>query len=569
MPSPSKREIAQILEDIGLLLELKGESPFKSQAYYNAARTIEGTTDDLAGLVATGRIRELKGIGQALADKLVELVGTGRLAYYEELKRSVPDGLVEMRAIAGMGPKKILAVWQQLGITTVGELEYACIENRLVGLPGFGQKTQDKIRHGILQFKKQQGFQLFANAIGEAQALLAACRSMPGVRQVELVGDLRRCMEIAHTIELVVAADRPDSVAQAIAALGLIHDLVQEGQVLRGRSALGLAMVVHVARALSPHLLLAKTGNDRHLAQLKARAEARGFTWNLDENRGPLSPPAEKEADLYRALDLPWIEPELREGLGEIEAAERGDLARLVAPQDIQGIFHNHTTASDGSATLEEMVEEARGLGYRYIGISDHSQSAFYAHGLKEDRIREQHAAIDALRKRVSDMLILKGIEADILADGTMDYPDEVLATFDFVIASVHSRFNLPEEEQTARVVRALANPHVTMLGHPTGRLLLSREGYRIDMARVIRAAKEQRKIIEINANPHRLDLDWRLCATVKAQGVKVSINPDAHALEGLQDVPFGVNVARKGGLSVTDVVNTLEPTEIAAALRH
>ena len=569
MPSPTKREIAQILEDIGLLLELKGESPFKSQAYYNAARTIEGTTDNLAELSATGRIRELKGIGQALADKLAELVGTGRLAYYEELKRSVPPGLVEMRAIVGMGPKKILAVWQQLGITTVGELEYACIENRLVGLPGFGQKTQDKIRQGILQFKKRQGFHLFANAIREAQGLIDACRSVSDVRQVELVGDLRRCMEIAHTIELVAAADRPDSIAQAIAALGLVHNVAEEGNVLRGRSAMGLTVAIHVARLISPHLLLAKTGNEQHLARLRSRAEARGLTWNLNGDEGTLSPPAEKEADLYRALDLPLIEPELREGLGEIEAAERGDLARLVTAQDIQGIFHNHTTASDGSATLDEMVEEARRLGYRYIGISDHSQSAFYAHGLKEDRIREQHAAIDALRKRVSGILIFKGIEADILADGTMDYPDDVLAAFDFVIASVHSRFNLPEEEQTARVVRALANPHVTMLGHPTGRLLLSREGYRITMTRVIEAAKEHRKILEINANPHRLDLDWRLCASVKAQGVKVSINPDAHAVEGLQDVPFGVNVARKGGLSITDVTNTLEPAEIAAALKH
>lgn len=569
MASPTKREIAQILEDIGLLLELKGESPFKSQAYYNAARTIEGTTEDLVQLVATGRIRELKGIGQALADKLTELVRTGRLPYYEELKRSVPAGLVEMRAIAGMGPKKILAVWQQLGITTVGELEYACIENRLVGLPGFGSKTQDKIKQGILQFKKRQGFQLYATAIAEARALMAACRSASGIRQVDLVGDLRRRMEIADTIELVVATDRPDSVGQALAAHGLDDRFVEEGPVLRGRSALGLAVVIHVVRVLSPHLLLAKTGSAQHLTQLKARAEARRLTWNLEEDGGPLSPPAETEADLYRALDLPLIQPELREGLGEIEAAERGELAHLVTSQDIQGIFHNHTTASDGSATLEEMVEEACRLGYRYIGISDHSQSAFYAHGLKEDRIREQHAAIDALRKRVSGILILKGIEADILADGTMDYPDEVLATFDFVIASVHSRFNLPEEEQTSRVVRALAHPHVTMLGHPTGRLLLSREGYRIDMARVIRAAKEHGKILEINANPHRLDLDWRLCPSAKAQGVKVSINPDAHAVEGLQDVPFGVNVARKGGLSVTDVVNTLEPAEIAAALKQ
>jgi DNA polymerase (family 10) len=268
-------------------------------------------------------------------------------------------------------------------------------------------------------------------------------------------------------------------------------------------------------------------------------------------------------------LGLPFIPPELREGLEEIELAEAGWLKPLVEATHIRGIFHNHTTASDGSASLEEMVEAAKALGYRYIGISDHSQSAFYANGLKEDRIREQHAAIDALRARVSGITVFKGIEADILADGSMDYPDDVLARFDFVIGSVHSRFNLPEEEQTTRVLRALANPHVTMLGHPTGRLLLSREGYRIDMKKVIEAAKEHRKVIEINANPHRLDLDWTLCRYARAQGVKVSINPDAHATEGLRDVPFGVNVARKGGLTPADVVNTLGPEEILPALRQ
>ncbi len=281
-----------------------------------------------------------------------------------------------------------------------------------------------------------------------------------------------------------------------------------------------------------------------------------------------MAPTADSEEALYAALGLPYIEPELREGLDEIEAAAAGRLKPLVQAGQIQGVFHNHTTASDGSASLEEMVAAARELGYRYIGISDHSQSAFYAHGLKEDRIREQHAAIDALRKRASGIAIFKGIEADILPDGSMDYPDEVLARFDFVIGSVHSRFNLSEEEQTSRVLRALSNPFVTMLGHPTGRLLLSREGYRIDMKRVIDAAGCHGKVVEINANPHRLDLDWRLCRYAKAQGVKVSINPDAHATEGLEDVPFGVNMARKGGLEASDVVNTLGPEEILPALR-
>lgn len=562
-----KHQIAAMLEEIGLLLELKGESPFKSNAYYNAARTIEAQPEDIAELVASGRIRELKGIGTALAEKLAELVGTGRLRYYEELKASVPEGLLEMTTIPGMGPKKIMAVWQQLGITTVGELEYACVENRLVGLPGFGQKTQEKIMQGILQLKKRRGYHLYANVVGEAEQIAEALAATPGVRQVEVVGELRRRMEIVRSIELLVAAERPDRVLEALGRMESFGGLRREGAVVSGKSGLGLPVLVSVAPEIAAHTLLSATGSQAHLDMLAARAVRMGVRWNLDPQAGELAPEAASEAALYEVVGLPFIEPELREGMGEIEAAEARRLGSLVEPRHIQGVFHNHTTYSDGSASLEDMVAAAKELGYRYIGISDHSQSAFYANGLKEDRIREQHAAIDALRKRVTGIAIFKGIEADILADGSMDYPDDVLARFDFVIASVHSRFNLSEEEQTARVIRALSNPYVTMLGHPTGRLLLSREGYRIDMKRVIDGAKQHGKVIEINANPHRLDLDWRLCAYAKAQGVKVSINPDAHAPDGLRDVPFGVNVARKGGLSPADVVNTLGPDEILPVL--
>jgi DNA polymerase (family 10) len=369
---------------------------------------------------------------------------------------------------------------------------------------------------------------------------------------------------------------------EGLAELALHHPLRAEeqrvpgsgqaltGNVITGKSPVGVSVSVTVWEEVTPHRLLAATGNDAHLALLSARASRMNVPWDLaGEVSGMPAPEADSEAALYAALGLPYIEPELREGLDEVEAAEAGRLAPLVRASQIQGVFHNHTTYSDGAASLEEMVASAKALGYRYIGISDHSQSAFYANGLKEDRIREQHAAIDALRKRVSGIAVFKGIEADILPDGSMDYPDEVLARFDFVIGSVHSRFNLSEAEQTARVVRALANPFVTMLGHPTGRLLLSREGYRIDMKRVIEAAQEHGKVIEINANPHRLDLDWRLCRSIHAQGVKVSINPDAHDTEGLADVPFGVNVARKGGLTAPDVVNTLGPEEILSVLRR
>ncbi|MEW6542265.1 MAG: DNA polymerase/3'-5' exonuclease PolX [Nitrospirota bacterium] len=563
-----KREIAGVLEEIGLLLELKGESPFKSKAYYNAARVIETLTEDVDALVASGRIRELPGIGQALAEKLAELVGTGRLAYYEELKRTVPPGLVEITVIPGLGPKKIQTLWTQLGITTVGELEYACVENRLVGLPGFGQKTQEKIQQGILQLKKRQGWHLYATALGETRRIIEALRNAAGVRRVEAVGDLRRCLEVVRSIEVLVGAARPASVLDGLRQVGGIGDLASSGAAITGKSPLGVPVRVEIVDDITPQLLMARTGSEAHLRALAERAARLRVPWSLDlDAAGQKVPEADSEEDLYRVLGLPFIEPELREGLGEIEAAEAGRLERLVEARDIQGVFHNHTTDSDGSASLEEMVASAKALGYRYIGISDHSQSAFYANGLKEDRVRAQHAAIEALRKRVSGIAVFKGIEADILPDGTMDYPDEVLARFDFVIGSVHSRFNLSEEEQTARVVRALAHPYVTMLGHPTGRLLLSREGYRIDMTRVLDAARDCGKVVEINANPHRLDLDWRLCSYAKAQGVKVSINPDAHATDGLEDVPFGVNVARKGGLTAADVVNTLGAEEILPAL--
>lgn len=562
-----QRAIARLFDEIGMLLELKGESAFKSNAYYNAARVLEGLPGNLGDWVASGRIREVKGIGQALADKLVELVATGRLAYYEELQRTVPKGLLEMAGIPGMGPKKIQAVWRQLGITTVGELGYACIENRLVGLQGFGQKTQEKIRAGIVQLKKRRGYHLYAAVIGEAERIRAALASLTEVRQAELVGDVRRRMEVLSAVDLLIETERPELVLRALSEVDGVTSCNQDGDLVTAKSAVGVLILVRMCGQLTPHALLAATGSQAHLDALAKRAAQRNVPWDLVGERGEPQPSAESEEALYGALGLPFVAPEMREGLGEIESAETGTLETLVEFDQIQGIFHNHTTDSDGSATLEEMVLAAQARGYRYIGISDHSQSAFYANGLKEDRVREQHAAIDALRSRLSGIAVFKGIEADILADGALDYPDEVLARFDFVIASVHSRFNLPEEEQTARVIRALSNPHVTMLGHPTGRLLLSREGYRIDMPRVIGAARQYGKCIEINANPHRLDLDWRFCSLAKAQGVIMSINPDAHAVSGLDDVQFGIHVARKGGLGAASILNTAPLEDIVKTL--
>jgi DNA polymerase (family 10) len=562
-----KHQVARILEDIAVLLDLKGESPFKSMAYSNAAREIESSPEDVTALVTSGRLRDLKGIGRALAERIGELVTTGRLAYYDELKASVPPGLVEMTAIPGLGPKKILAVWQKLGITTIGELEYACIENRLVGLPGFGEKTQEKIKQGLLQHKKCRGFHLFAAVAPEARRIVEALRTHSAVRDVHVVGELRRCMEILCSIDLLVAGDDPHGIGEVVGRVEGLSEVQQSGTRFTIQSAIGVPVRVTVMPRVTPYALLGATGSAEHVAALASRAARMGVPWQI-EGEGGAGSEADSEEALYAQVGLPFIPPELREGLGEIDWAEAGELRPLVDAREIQGVFHTHTTASDGSATLEEMVLAAKEQGFRYIGISDHSQSAFYANGLKEDRIREQHAAIDALRNRIQGIRIFKGIESDILANGALDYPDAVLAAFDFVIGSVHGRFNLSEEEQTLRLVRAMANPYLTMLGHPTGRLLLSREGYRVDMKRIIDAAKEHAKIIEVNANPHRLDLDWRFCRYARSRGVKVSINPDAHATGGLADVPFGVNVARKGGLTASDVINTRGPDEILSAMK-
>jgi DNA polymerase (family 10) len=467
---------------------------------------------------------------------------------------------MEMVEVPGLGPKKIKAIYENLGIGSMGELEYACIENRLVGLPGFGQKTQEKILAGIRQFKRHQGFHLYANVVEEADLILEAVRGARGVVHAGLAGEFRRVLEVVQSITLVVAGLQPKVLE---AALRSVPDVTQveyqpDSNTVTARSPQGLPVTVKLVDVADYGWeLLHATGSPEHVEAITKRLHARGATLR-----------AESEEAIYAAAGLPFIPPELREGHGEIELAERGCLPALIEAGQIQGIFHNHTLYSDGSATVEQMVEAARSLGYRYIGISDHSQSAFYANGLKEDRVRTQQAEINAVQKKFPDIRIFKGIEADILVDGAMDYPDEVLATFDFVIASVHSRFNLSEEDQTRRICRALANPYVTMLGHATGRLLLSRDGYRVDLHKVLDAAAAHNKIVEINANPHRLDLDWRLCGYAKEKGVKFSINPDAHSTDGLEVVPFGVNVARKGGVTANDVVNTLPADAMAAQLQ-
>jgi DNA polymerase (family X) len=556
-----KREIVQILEEIGTLLELQGESPFKSRAYFTGARVIAGLdTPHLHELAHGGKLQTLKGIGTALADKIRELVTTGHLTYYETLKQQVPAGLLEMLTIPGMGPKKVKATHDQLGITTVGELEYACHENRLVDLPGFGRKTQENILKGIDRLKQHRGQYLCHEAMRAAQQMLEFLTTTQMTIRVALAGSLRRRQEIIEQVDLLASTSQADRLRTAVAKWPLVEAvLADESTHMSVRLQTGVKAGVHLTDdAAFPFALHALTGNQTYLAAIQEHAKKRGYSLDADGlRRGHEQVACREEAEIFSALGLRYIPPELREGLGEVEAAERGTLPRLIGEQDIQGVFHVHSTWSDGMATIEEMVRTAQGLGYRYVGLSDHSQSARYANGLDPDRVHEQQRVIDRLNDTLDGITILKGSEVDILPDGSLDYPDDLLSQMDFVVASVHSRFNMPQEEMTARIIRAMHNPYVTMIGHLTGRLLLAREGYAVDIDAIIAAAIRLGVIIELNANPHRLDLDWRHLRAAHAQGLLTSINPDAHSPEGLRDVTYGVGIARKGGLTSEHVLNT------------
>lgn len=474
---------------------------------------------------------------------------------------------MHLLSIPGLGPKKVMKIYEALGIATVGELEYACHENRLMGLEGFGARSQEKILEGIAYLKKSQGQFHVDFALREGVALLEQVRQFQGVARAELAGSLRRHKETVKDIDLVAASDRPGPLMDFFASLPQVETVIAKGAT---KTSIRLASGINAdLRVVSPEefpfALMYLTGSKEHNTAMRGIAKRAGYKLNeygLFKGEDRLVP-CRSEEEIFEKLGMAYIPPELREDQGEIHAASAGTLPRLIAASDLRGLLHAHTRWSDGGASLEAMARQAQTLGYAYLGISEHSRSARYAHGLAIEQVREQQEEIERLNRQYRGFRILKGIEADILADGSLDYPDEVLETFDFVIASIHSRFQVPKEEMTRRVVRALENPYATILGHPTGRLLLSREGYPIDMEAVIEAAALRGVAIELNAHPYRLDLDWRLCRRAKERGVMIAVNPDAHSLDGLQDTVYGVGVARKGWLEKDDVLNALSLEEI------
>ena len=564
--------IARILDEMGTLLEVQGENPFRCRAYHNVSQALKALPNDLSGLIADGTLAEVPGVGETMLKKIVELATTGRLEAYETLRRTTPTGLVALLRVPGLGPKKIKVLHDTLRVESLADLRAAADSGAIAGLKGFGEKTQAKILEGITFIESTGDRVLLSTARRLVAPVIGAVRAHPDVIRAEVCGSLRRGKETIGDLDILFSATDPAPILDHFVKLPEVAGVLAHGPTKASVRLLDgvqcdLRGVTDSQFAFALHYF---TGSKEHNIAMRRRALAQGRTLNEYALAGPQGAIAcVTEADLFAALGLAEIPPELREGEGEMEAAEAGALPVLVTRAELTGTFHCHTDWSDGGATLEEMAEAALAAGLHYLGIADHSKSAGYAGGLSIARVQEQWEAIDALNARYKGKFrLFKGTECDILLDGALDYPDELLDGFDYVVASVHSSFGMPAAEMTARLVKAVSNPRVTMLGHPTGRLLLARDGYAVDLDAVIAAASKAGTMIEINANPHRLDLDADHCRKAKAQGVMIVINPDAHSTGGLDDLEYGVGVARRGWLGADDVFNTRSLKSVAAALK-
>ena len=568
--------IAETLEEIATLLELSGENPFKVRAYANGARALETLTEDLDTLIAQGKLKGHQGIGQGLADAITQLRQEGKLAFLEELRASLPPGLMEILKIPGLGPKKVRALWQLLEITDLAALQLACADGRVAELKGFGSKTQDNILAGIRNREAYGRRHLWLGVQSIVGGILTGLRALPGVERAEAAGSFRRARETVGDLDFIVASENPKPIMDWFVAQSGVQEVTAHGETKSSvRLADGLQADLRVVPAEQFFFALHHfTGSKDHNVAMRQRALSRGLSmseWGLTPKDSKAKvPAAASEEDVFRALGLDWIPPELREGQGEIEAAESGKLPRLVRYEDIRGCFHNHTTASDGRATLEQMTAAAEAEGWEYFSIADHSRSSAYANGLDEARLLAQ---IDEIAKLNASgrfkVRVLSGSEVDILKDGSLDFDDALLAKLDVVVASVHAAMTLDEDAMTARIIRALEHPRVHILGHLTGRLLLEREPYRVNIAKIVDCAAANGKCIELNTNPRRLDMDWSHWRRAAEKGVLCAINPDAHRTEQFVFVRAGTFQARKGWLTADQVLNTKPLAELQRWLRR
>ncbi len=577
----NKADIVDILKDIAVLLELKGDNPFKIRAYSGGARVLEMMEEDLGDVIAEERLDAIKGIGSALVDKIKTLYATGELEYYTKLRESIAPGLIEMLEIPGLGGKKVKRLHDAIGVESVDALQAACESGKVEALKGFGKKSAEKILNGIANRAAYAKRHHWWNAREVAEPILEGLRGLSQVERAEAAGSLRRLRETVGDLDFIVASADPQPVMDWFVEQEAVHEVTAHGATKSSvRFESGLQADLRVVPAEQFAFALHHfTGSKEHNVALRQRALARGYSlseWGLAQKGEegdllteiPDSITTEKR--LFEFLGLAEIPPELREGLGEIDSAEAHQLPNLVTPSDIRGVFHNHTTASDGRSTLEEMAAGAEALCWDYLGIADHSKASFQAKGLDDARVLKQLELIrDFNESGESPVHIFSGIECDILPDGSLDLEDATLNQLDYSVMSVHSSFSQSEEEMTARVIRAIEHPATVMLGHPTGRILLRREPYKIDLQKVIDAAIANRVIIEINANPHRLDLDWRLWRRAADRGLMCSINPDAHSREGLSYFVAGVNIARKGWLEKEQVLNSRDCAGVQHWFNH
>lgn len=576
-----KAQIIGILKDIAVLLELKGENSFKIRAYQSGARVLERLEENFDTILQGGKIATLQGIGQALALKIETLYHKGHLPFYDNLKASIAPGLIEFLEIPGLGGKKVKHIHDALGIETIEALKVACESGAIVALDGFGAKSAEKILLGIANREAYGKRHLWWSVQGFVQKIVKGLEAQPLVKKASAAGSFRRRLETVGDLDFIVASDTPGPIMDWFTQIEGVKDITAKGET---KSSVRFENGIQAdLRIVSEHVFVFAlhhfTGSKDHNVMMRQRALSMGYRlseWGIFDKDSEENIPIDavkdikSEADLFKFFGLEMIEPELREGLGEISVAENYALPKLIEKHEIRGVFHNHTTLSDGMNTLDEMVQQAELLGWSYLGFADHSKSSVQANGLNEERVLRMIEQIESFNQsRSSTVTAFSGIECDILKDGTLDLEESVLERLDYVVASVHSSFSQSEEEMTRRVIRAIESPTVTMLGHPTGRLLLRREGYQINISKVIDAAIANRVIIEINANPHRLDMDWRFWKQAVQSGLMCSINPDAHAIKNLNYYEAGVNIARKGWIEADSLLNTRETDGIKRWFRE
>jgi DNA polymerase (family X) len=576
-----KKQIAEILDEMGTLLELKGENPFRSRAFHNAAQIISGITDDISILVASQSLTKIKGIGDALSNIITELYETGVSKQHEELRASIPAGVLELLHLQGLGPKKVKVLYEKINIKSVIELKKACEHKLLRSIEGFGAKTEENILKSIEQKENSSDKHLYPQTFESADKIVQMLKNIKDIKHCDYAGSLRRCKELIGDIDILASTANKNrsEIFNIFTAYEEVKSILATGDtkasvILKNGIQCDLRLVTD---SEYPFALNYFTGSKEHNVEMRSLARKKGWSLNeygfvkINDSKSSKKvnriPSCNSEQDIYKALGLYYIPPELRENTGEIEYARKHAFPKLIELSDIKGTFHCHTNESDGFSTLEQMIDAAKKLKLNYLGISDHSQTAVYARGLSPEKVHAQIKKIDLLNDKDPNFRIFKGTECEILTDGSIDYTDKILAEFDYVVASIHSKFKMTEDEATKRIIKALKNKYVTMLGHPTGRLLLEREGYPVNMIEIINAAADYGKAIEINSHPMRLDLDWRYVRYAKEKGVGIFINPDAHHVDGLSNIQYGIGIARKGWLEAKDVINTMSTPQVVKYL--